>query len=80
MSRPKLYDDVVLTRDIDEHGLKRGDVATFIDTAPHPQGGPDGLILEVADAAAGSLGVVIVQDDDIRPLSADDVPTVRQRA
>jgi hypothetical protein len=37
---------VALTRDSDEHGLKRGDVATLINTVLHPSGGANGPVLE----------------------------------
>lgn len=76
--RPPLYSDVVLTRDFDEDGLKRGDIATFIDTVPHPHGGPEGLILEVANARGESIGIVTVTDDDIRSIDPSEIPTVRQ--
>lgn len=77
-NRPPLYSDVVLTRDFDEEGLKRGDIATFIDTVPHPTGGKEGLILEVANARGDSIGVITVTDDDIRAIDPSEIPTVRQ--
>ena len=80
MDGPNLYDDVVLTRDLDEYGLKRGDVATFIDTVPHPNGGPLGHILEVSNAIGESLKVIVVKADDIRPFSGNEIPAVRQLA
>lgn len=43
----ELYAQVSLTRDFPEYNLKQGDIATVIDTVPHPQGGEDGYILEV---------------------------------
>jgi hypothetical protein len=72
-----LYERVALTRDLDEHGLKRGDVATIVDTIPHPSGGPEGVVLEVSNALGESLQVVVVTADDIEPLSADEVFSVR---
>ena len=80
MVRPALYDRVALTRDIDEHSLKRGDVATLVDVAPHPSGGPEGMVLEVSNALGEPLRVVIVARDDIEPLQADEVLTVRSLA
>jgi Domain of unknown function (DUF4926) len=77
MSKPALYERVALTRDLNEHSLKRGDVATLVDKVPHPAGGPDGLVLEVTNALGDSLQVVIVNVDDIEPLSADEVLAVR---
>jgi hypothetical protein len=78
MKKPALYDRVALARDLDEHGLKRGDVATVVDFAPHPAGGPEGIVLEVTNALGDSLQVVIVTAADIEPLSANDVLAVRQ--
>jgi hypothetical protein len=80
MNRPNLYDDVALTRDIDAEGLKRGDVATWIDTVPHPQGGPEGVILEVSNALGESIKLVIVTHDDIECLQANEIWSVRQLA
>ncbi len=79
-SRPKLYDRVALTRDIDEHSLKRGDVATLVDFAPHSSGGPEGIVLEVTNALGESLKVVVVTAADIEPLQADEILSVRPLA
>ena len=38
----ELYTRVALSRDLDEHGLKCGDVATLVDTVPHPDGQEEG--------------------------------------
>ena len=59
MSKPELCERVALTRDLDEHDLKRGDVATLVDTVPHPAGGPDGVVLEVSNALGESLRIVL---------------------
>jgi hypothetical protein len=77
MTKSKLYDRVALTRDIKEHGLKRGDVATLVDCAPDPSGGPEGMVLEVTNALGESLKVVIVTAADIEPLQADEILAVR---
>ena len=34
--RPELYERVALRRDVNEHLLKKGDVALLIDRVPHP--------------------------------------------
>ena len=77
MNKPALYDRVALARDLDEHGLKRGDVATIVDTVPHPARGPTGLVLEVTNALGEALQVVVVTAADIQPLHANEVFTVR---
>jgi hypothetical protein len=58
--------------------LKRGDVATVVDTVPHPNGGPEGFVLEVTNAIGDLLGVVTVTAADIEMLHANEVFTVRR--
>ncbi len=50
----ELYQQVVLTRDLPEHHLKQGDVATLIDYVPHPTGKEDGCVLEIFNAIGES--------------------------
>jgi hypothetical protein len=76
MSKPVLFERIALARDLEEHGMKRGDVATFVDTVPHPAGGPEGLVLEVTNALGDALQVVVTADD-IEPLNANEVLAVR---
>jgi len=78
VGQPKLYERVALSRDVEEHGLKRGDVATLVDMVPHPNGGPVGLVLDVTNALGESLQVVIVTPDDVAPLHANEVFAVRE--
>jgi hypothetical protein len=78
MKQASLYDRVALARDLEQHGLKRGDVATIVDTVPHPDGGPVGLVLEVTNALGESLQVVVVSPDDVVPLHANEVLAVRE--
>ena len=80
MKQLTLFERVAISRDLDQHGLKRGDVATIVDRVPHPTGGPEGVVLEVANALGESLQVVIVTQDDVEPLRANEVLTVRQLA
>lgn len=77
MNNLALYDRVALTRDLNEHGLKRGDVATLVKKVSHPAGGPEVLVLEVTNALGDSLQVVVVNATDIEPLHADEVLAVR---
>ena len=78
LGKPVLSDRVALACDLDDHGLKRGDVATIVDKVPHPTGGPEGLVLEVTNALGDSVQVVVVTESDIEPLSANEVFAVRQ--
>ncbi|MGD0090404.1 MAG: DUF4926 domain-containing protein [Planctomycetota bacterium] len=73
----ELYQRVALRRDLDEHRLKKGDVATLVDRVPHPSGGEDGCVLEIFNALEESVGVVVVRESDIEPLNANEMPAVR---
>jgi hypothetical protein len=63
-----LYSRISLNRDFPEYHLKRGDIATFIDTVPHPDGGEDGYILEVFNPQGESITVVTVPQSALAPL------------
>lgn len=77
MTPINLYDRVALSRDFEEHGLKAGDIATVVEKVPHPEGGPEGLVLEVMNALGESLQVIIVTASDVGPLHANEVLSVR---
>ena len=77
MSLP-LYERVALKRDIPEHGLKGGDVATLVDYVPHPEGGEQGCILEVFNALGESIAVVAVRESEIEGLRDDEVLAIRR--
>lgn len=72
-----LYEQVALTRDIDEHGLRRGDVATLVDRIPHPHQQRQGAVLEVFNALGESIKTIVVDESNIEPLQADEVFAVR---
>lgn len=76
----ELYQSVALSRDLPEHQLKAGDVATLIDFVPHPSGGENGCVLEVFSAAGESIAVTLVPMSDIKTLKNDEVLTVRPLA
>src|SRR4051812_28454637 len=61
MNRP-LYQRVALKRDLPEHGLKKGDVATLVEYVPHSEGGEQGCVLEVFNALGESMAVVAVRN------------------
>jgi hypothetical protein len=75
----ELYKEVALLRDVPEHGLKRGDVATLVDFAPG-EGNERGAVLEVFDAVGNSIAVVILPDHEVEPLHAGEVLSVRNVA
>ncbi|NOZ50535.1 MAG: DUF4926 domain-containing protein [Chloroflexi bacterium] len=72
----KLFDDIVLSRDIPEEMLKVGDIATIVEY--HPVGhDEDGYTLEVFNALGDTVAVVTVPASAIRPVSEEDIPAVR---
>lgn len=73
----ELYQDVALTRDLPEHQLKAGDIATLIDRVAHPAGGEEGCVLEVFNAVGESIAMVAVPISAVEALRADEILTVR---
>lgn len=73
----ELYQRVALNQDFPEHSLKKGDIATFIDTVPHPTGGEEGYVLEVFNALGESINTVIVPESAVVSLKADEILSVR---
>lgn len=76
----ELYQEVALTRDVPEHKLKAGDIATLVDFVPHPTSSEDGCVLEVFNAVGESVAVVAVPISAIAALQADEILTVRSWA
>ena len=73
----ELFTEIALNRDIAEYHLKKGDVATLVDFVPHPQGRKQGCVLEIFNAVGESIAVVTVPISAIKPLSANEVLTIR---
>ena len=80
MTKPKLYEEVALTRNIPEENLKQGDVAVVVEYVPHPTGGEEGAILEIFNAVGESVAVATVPISAIKSLRADQVFMVREMA
>jgi hypothetical protein len=78
--KPPLYERVALTRDLEEHGLRKRDVGVVVDYVPHPRGEEEGALLEVFNALGESIAVVAVRVSDIEPVRADEVLSVRPLA
>lgn len=72
----KELDTVVLTHDIEKHGLKQGDIGAVVHRYR------DGAIFEVefVTAAGRTLAVLTLTSSDIRPISVRDVLHVRELA
>ena len=72
-----LYSRVSLNRDFPDYNLKQGDIATFIDTVPDPDGIEEGYILEVFNALGESIDIVTVPRSTVSPLRSDEILSVR---
>ncbi len=75
-----LYQRVALSRDLGEHGLRKGDVAVLVDHVAHPEGGEPGCVLELFNAVGDSIAVVAVPESAVEALRADEILAVRPRA
>jgi hypothetical protein len=75
-----LYSRISLNRDFPEYKLKQGDIATFVDTVPDPNGIEEGYILEIFNALGDSIDVVTVPKSAVCPLRSDEILSVRSLA
>ena len=73
----ELYSKISLNRDFPEYNLQTGDLATFIDTVPDPEGIEEGYILEIFNAIGESIDVIIVPESAVSPLRADQILSIR---
>ena len=67
-------DSVVLTHDVDENGLKEGDVGAVVHRYP------EGKAFEVEFVAAGgkTIAQLTLEESDIRPISSSEILHVRE--
>jgi hypothetical protein len=76
----ELYQEVSLTRDLPEYGLRAGDIAILVDFVPHPSDGEAGCVLEVFNAIGESFAVIAVPISVVEVLRPDEILTVRPLA
>ena len=72
-----LYSDVILTRDVGEHGLRAGDVATVVERHVVPGVAEEGYSVEFFDMTGNTVGVAILPATALRMPTPDDRPTAR---
>ena len=65
-------DNVVLTVDVPEHYLKRGDVGTVVLTH-----GTEGYEVEFITLAGETVAVVSLSVEEVRPIAANELPHAR---
>jgi hypothetical protein len=74
-----LFKRVALRIDIPDQGLRKGDVATIVEHLPG-KNSEDGYALEVFNAIGETIGVIMVPESAVEPLTADKIPSVRPLA
>jgi hypothetical protein len=67
-----LLDTVVLTRDIPDAGLRRGDLGAIVEVY-----GPDAFEVEFVAASGRTQALVMLTADDIRHVGDQDLVSVR---
>ncbi len=77
--RFKLFQQVALARDIPEKKLRRGDVATGVDTHP-ATGGEVGYSIEVFNAVGDTIAVTAVPESFLQELTDNEILHVRSLA
>lgn len=75
----ELYQRVALTRDLPEHNLYKGDVATVVEQLPATEetDGEEGYALEVFNAIGETIDVVMVPSSAVKPLSEEEILQAR---
>lgn len=72
----ELYTDAVLTCDLREHRLKRGDVVKVVDRHVAPDG-REGFSIEVFNALGETIAVTAVPATALEPLREDEILCAR---
>ncbi|MDQ1330206.1 MAG: hypothetical protein QG578_469 [Thermodesulfobacteriota bacterium] len=72
----RLFEEVVLKKDIPEKKLRRGDVATIVEHHP-VSGGEDGYSLEIFNALGDTISVITIAESAIEPIKKDEIFSVR---
>ncbi len=67
-------DTVVLARDVDEHGLKRGDIGAVV----HRYADGQAFEVEFVTGEGGTIAVMTLSPDDIRPVGRSEILHVRE--
>lgn len=67
-----LLDTVVLTKDIKEYNLKRGDLGTIVEIY-----GEQGYEIEFVTAGGQTQALIALNEEDVRPVEPHDMVAVR---
>jgi len=71
------YNDVILTRDVPERGLRAGEVGTIVERHVAPRLPEDGYSVEFFDMIGNTVAVVTVPASALRLPTPADRPAVR---
>jgi hypothetical protein len=72
-----LYSDVILTRDVGEHGLRAGDVGTLVERHVVPDVAEEGYSVEFFDMTGNTVTVVTLPASALRMPTPADRPAAR---
>ncbi len=73
----KEHESVVLTEDIPDHGLEKGDICTVVMTHPLAEGGGDGYEVEFVTLDGRTISVVTLSALQVRPVGAGEIAHAR---
>jgi hypothetical protein len=73
-----MYGDVILTRDLTEHGLRAGDVGTVVERHTVPGISEEGYSVEFFDMTGNTVALVTVPASALRLPTPTDRPAVRE--
>ncbi|MEQ1859250.1 MAG: DUF4926 domain-containing protein [Chthoniobacteraceae bacterium] len=76
----ELFTRIALAADLPQENLRRGDVATIIESYEGHPGQEPGYELEVFNALGETIAVVSVRESQIEPLRGDEILSVRRVA
>jgi hypothetical protein len=72
-----MYGDVILTRDVNDHGLRAGDVGTVMERHVVPGVLEEGYSVEFFDMTGNTVAVVTLPASALRLPTPADRPSVR---
>ncbi len=76
MMKLELYKDAVLTCDVPEHHLRRGDIVKLVDHHVAPDG-TEGYSIEVFNAVGDTIAVTAVPVSALDPLRENEILCAR---
>jgi hypothetical protein len=73
----EMYGDVILTRDVPQHGLRAGDVGTVVERHAVRDAAEDGYSVEFFDMTGNTVAVATLPAHALRLPTPADRPAVR---